>query len=71
VDVPVRILEPRRSEVAHDVDVSLARRSGEVVVLEGDTLRLQLLDHAVDVVADSPGHGRRLVRARVLGDVHE
>src|SRR5262249_51082905 len=54
------------------VDVTLARRVGQVVVaLECDTFVPEVLDDRVEVVAYSPGRRGRLVRARVRRLVDE
>src|SRR3982751_616275 len=41
VNIPIRILEPRRPHIRADVHIALEGQSGEIVVLESDALFLQ------------------------------
>ncbi len=66
-DVAIGILEPGGAEVAlvGDIDVAFWVQAGDLVVLEGDALALQVADRAIDVV-DLPGDGGGLVGAGVF-----
>jgi hypothetical protein len=49
-NVAVRILEPGHLDVARDVNVALAPRVRQIVVLEPDALRLEPADDILDSV---------------------
>src|SRR3954469_8751014 len=70
MNIPIRILEPRRPHVPADVHIALEGQPGEVVVLESDALFLQRSDDRLDII-DHPRHGGRLVRTRKLRSIHE
>src|SRR6266446_7750417 len=70
-DVAVGILEPCRLDRARHMHVAFPGHSREVVVLEGNSLRLQRLHYFFHVRSDVPGGGARLVGSRVLRLVDE
>src|SRR4026208_387917 len=65
-DVAVRILEPGGFHAGGDGGVAFGRAAREVVVLEGDPLRLERALDRFELGADVPGHRRGLVAAGVL-----
>src|SRR5436305_4932856 len=66
------ILKPGELEVAAPMDIALASDLGQtIVVLEGYPLRPERLHDVVEVVADTPGDGRGLVRPGELRGVNQ
>ena len=53
-DISVRILEPRRSQLPGDVNVSLPCHTRQIVMLELDAFRLQVAHDIIHPVADVP-----------------
>src|SRR4051812_17572945 len=70
MNIPIRILEPRRPHVPADVHIALEGQPREVVVLESDALFLQRSGDRLDII-DHPRHGGRLVRTRKLRSIHQ